>query len=100
MSIIRSSIRKLVIPVTKGVWIYSFILWAYIVADMFVFPQYQFSGISRLIPVPQNLIADLAFPLSFISFVAWEYLRHNGSPNSEVSSFKDEECRKFEEIIR
>lgn len=59
----------------KGVWIYCLILWGYIVADMFAFPQYQALGISKLIPIPQNLIADFAFPISFLSFVAWDYLR-------------------------
>jgi hypothetical protein len=26
-------------------------------------------------PIPQNLVADIAFPVSFICFVVWLYLR-------------------------
>jgi hypothetical protein len=83
-------LRQLGVPFAKGVWIYCLILWAYIVGDMFVFPQYQFSGISRLIPIPQNLIADLAFPLSFVAFVAWEYLRHQESAYAKGTSIEEE----------
>ncbi|HYB03681.1 MAG TPA: hypothetical protein VED17_04420, partial [Nitrososphaerales archaeon] len=37
--------------------------------------QYQYAAISRLIPIPQNLIAVIAFPVSFFAFIGWEYLR-------------------------
>ena len=67
--------NRLVLPFLKGLWIYTLILWIYIVADMFMFPQYQLDAISRLIPIPQNLIAIVAFPLSFLAFVGWEYVR-------------------------
>jgi len=71
----KSDRELLKLSFLKGVWIYCLILWGYIVADMFVFPEYQTLGISKYIPIPQNLIADLAFPISFLSFVAWEYRR-------------------------
>ena len=67
--------KRLVVSFLKGLWIYTLILWVYIVADMFAFPQYQYSAISRLIPIPQNLIAVIVFPVSFLAFVGWEYFR-------------------------
>jgi len=67
--------KKLIAPFLKGIWIYTLILWVYIVADMFAFPQYQYGAISRLIPIPQNLIAIIAFPVSFLAFVGWEYFK-------------------------
>ena len=67
--------KKLSLSLLKGSWIYFLILWVYIVADMFVFPQYQFGSISLYVQIPQDLIATIAFPASFITFVAWEYLR-------------------------
>ena len=70
-----SSVKKFVISLLKGLWIYCLILWAYIVADMFVFPQFQFGPITIYVRIPQDLIATIAFPVSFITFIAWEYLR-------------------------
>jgi hypothetical protein len=68
--------RKKVIALLLGIWIYSLILWGYIVVDSFLFPVYQTLPISKDIPIiPQNLIADIAFPLSFVCFVLWAYLR-------------------------
>ena len=71
----RVELKGFVLPFLKGLWIYTLILWIYIVADMFMFPQYQFDAISRLVPIPQNLIAIIAFPVSFLAFVGWEYGR-------------------------
>jgi hypothetical protein len=58
-----------------GLWIYCLILWAYIVIDSFLFPPFQYMSISTLIPIKENLIADVAFPISFVSFVLWVYSR-------------------------
>ncbi|MGH2639095.1 MAG: hypothetical protein ACRDF4_07435 [Rhabdochlamydiaceae bacterium] len=69
------SMLELKISLLKGIWIYTLILWAYIVLDMFLFPAYQYLGISKFIPIPENLLADVAFPMSFLSFVAWDYLK-------------------------
>ena len=84
----------------KGVWIYTLLLWVYIVADMFVFPQYQFSGISRLIPVPQNLIGDMAFPISFFAFVLWEYLKKVDTDGISESGSKYDPLKNSKEIPR
>jgi len=63
------------VSLLKGIWIYGLILWVYVAVDAFLFPEYQFLGISAWIPIPQNILADFAFPISFISFVWWEYLK-------------------------
>jgi hypothetical protein len=67
--------RALTLAILKGAWIYLLILWAYIVIDMFLFPEYQYLGISRYIPIPENLLADIAFPISLVCFIGWEYMR-------------------------
>ena len=67
--------RKFRSALLLGVWIYSLILWVYIVADSWLFPPYQYMSISNYIPIRQNIIADIAFPLSFVCFVFWVYLR-------------------------
>lgn len=93
--------RKLAESFLKGLTIYTLILWAYIVADMFVFPQYQYSPISRLIPIPQNLIGVIAFPTSFFAFVAWQYLRNTASASdSETPQLRNDGRRSTGEITR
>jgi hypothetical protein len=72
--------RKKFSALMLGVWIYSLILWAYIVIDSFLFPPYQYLPISNYIPIRENLIADVAFPLSFVCFVYWAYLRGQRGP--------------------
>lgn len=94
-------VRKLAIAFFKGVWIYSLILWGYIVADLFAFPQYQYSAISRYISIPQNLIADIAFPVSFVSFVLWDYLRKTESRQRlQTRMGSDNRRNKENEIAR
>jgi hypothetical protein len=58
-----------------GAWIYSLILWGWIGLNALLYPKYQTAHLSIYIPIPQNLIADIALPFSFICFVLWEYLR-------------------------
>lgn len=67
--------KKFVVALLLGIWIYALILWGYIVVDSFLFPPYQYLAISKYIPIKQNIAADLCFPISFVSFVCWEYLR-------------------------
>jgi len=71
--------NRFVLPLLKGLWIYSLILWAYIAVDRFIFPQFQFDNLSLYVPIPEDLIAVIAFPVSFLAFVAWEYLRSHQS---------------------
>jgi len=93
--------RKFAESFLKGLTFYALFLWAYIVADMFVFPQYQYSGISRFIPIPQNLIAVIAFPKSFFAFVGWQYLRNNDSErNSGKQKLREDGHRSTAEITR
>jgi hypothetical protein len=67
--------RLFALSLFKGLWIYSLLVWLYTIASTFLFPQYQYDQISIYIQVPQNLIADVSLPFSFVCFVAWEYLR-------------------------
>jgi hypothetical protein len=97
---LKALARKLLVPFLKGLWIYTLILWAYIVADMFVFPQYQYSAISRIVPIPQNLIAVVAFPISFLSFVLWEYKRNQNKSSSDESEIRNDARRSPNEITR
>ena len=97
---LRALLKKLVVPFLKGLWIYSLILWTYIVADMFVFPQYQYSAISRLVPIPQNLIAVVAFPISFLSFVLWELKRSQNTVGRNEFESRDDPRRNATEISR
>ena len=41
----------------------------------FVYPADQYDQLSIYVPIPQNLLAILAFPVSFVSFIIWEYLK-------------------------
>ncbi|HUI01151.1 MAG TPA: hypothetical protein VLX56_05935 [Nitrososphaerales archaeon] len=66
--------RELVLAALQGLWIYLLILWGYIVADSWLFPQYQYMAISVYVPLRQNMLADIAFPLSLVCFVLWRYL--------------------------
>lgn len=59
-----------------GLWMYSLIVWGWIGLNYYVYPKYQFEAISIYIPIPQNLLADAMFPVSFLSFVIWHYLRN------------------------
>ena len=38
--------KRFALPLLKGIWIFSLILWAYIIVDFLVFPQYQYSPIT------------------------------------------------------
>lgn len=67
--------RRFLLAFLLGAWIYGLILWVYVVVDSFIFPPYQYLAISKFIPIPQNVIADLAFPASFVCFVLWAYKR-------------------------
>jgi hypothetical protein len=68
--------NKLIVSLLKGIWIYSLILWLYIVADNLIYNfAHQYMPLSNYVPIPEDLIAVLAFAVSFLSFVSWEYLR-------------------------
>ena len=79
LEILEPDQRKFRTALFQGVWIYSLILWAYVVIDSFLFPPYQYLAISNYVPIKQNILADIAFPVSFISFVLWVYYRQQPS---------------------
>lgn len=67
--------RTFLIALFKGIWIYSLVVWLFVVASFFIFPQYQYDQISIYIPIPQDVIGVVSLPISFVSFVVWEYMR-------------------------
>ena len=67
--------RRLAVSFLLGLWIYCLILWAWVGLNYYLEPSLQFAPLSIYVPIRQNLAADLAFPISFISFVLWSYLR-------------------------
>lgn len=67
--------RRWALSLSLGLSIYSFIVWLWVGINYYVYPRYQFEGISAYIPIPQDLLADVAFPVSFLSFVLWYYLK-------------------------
>ena len=67
--------RKFLTSLFLGLWLYSLGLWGWIALNYYLFPAYQYGPLSIYIPIPQNLIADFAFPVSFICFVIWNYFR-------------------------
>jgi len=71
----RLRTRAFLTALFKGLWIYSLLIWVWVGINYYVFPQFQTGPITLYVWVPQNLVATIAFPVSFVSFVAWEYLR-------------------------
>lgn len=67
--------RRWALAWSMGIWIYSLLVWIWVGVNYYVFPRYQFEAISIYVPIPQNLLADVMFPVSFLSFVIWAYLR-------------------------
>lgn len=57
----------------KATAIYAFAAWLYVVANIFVFPQWQLTNVSQYIPIPTNVFGISAFATSFMSFFLWEW---------------------------
>ncbi len=66
--------KRLAAAFFEGLWIYSLILWAWIAVNYYIYPEFQTGPLTLYLPVPQNLVATIAFPVSFVSFVIWRYL--------------------------
>jgi hypothetical protein len=67
--------RRLVSSFLLGAWIYSLLVWGWIGLNLILNPRLQTARLTIYIPIPQNLIADIAFVFSFVCFVLWEYYR-------------------------
>ena len=67
--------RKFLTSLFFGMWLYSLVIWGWIALNYYLLPVYQYGPLSIYIPIPQNLVADIAFPASFVFFVIWHYLR-------------------------
>ena len=61
----------------KGTCIYSLGAWAYSVIQTWLTPQWAYSDFSRYIPIPLDLVAILAFCVSFASYVGMYNLVDN-----------------------
>ena len=64
----------LLVPVLKGVCIYSGLLWAYIVFTVIVRPEWQYFDLSVYIPIHENILAVASFAVSFLCYVSYQYL--------------------------
>jgi hypothetical protein len=60
--------------VLKGIWVYSLLLWVYIVVSVLLRPEWQYFELSVYVPIRENILAVVAFAVSFVSFVGWQYL--------------------------
>jgi hypothetical protein len=68
--------RLVLRSVMKGLWIYSLLLWGYIVASVLMRPQWQYFDLSVYVPIHQNILAVVSFAVSFFSFICWQYLKY------------------------
>ncbi len=59
-----------------GISLYSFLTWLYIVIIIIGWhPEWQYLNASIYIPIPNNILGDLALPISFVAFVlaVWKW---------------------------
>ena len=70
--------RVILLSVLKGITIYALLLWAYVALSVIVHPQWQFVNLSIYVPVQQDILALVAFVVSFLCFVGWQYLKSSG----------------------
>lgn len=45
--------------------------------NYYLLPAEQTGWLSIYIPIPQDLVAVIAFPFSFVCFVLWRYFRES-----------------------
>jgi hypothetical protein len=67
--------RKLAKAFFKGIWIYALLVWLYIVVVINAHPYALHWHLATLVPIRQDYVAVIAFAISGISFIIWEYLR-------------------------
>jgi len=61
--------KYLIKRLLRACWLYSFILWLYVVSNVYVFPADQLLNLSYYVPIPTNLLGVSAFAASFIFLV-------------------------------
>ena len=66
---------KPLLALLKAIWIWGLLTWVYVVATVLdpVTAPYLTSERSEYIPVPVDLVGLVAFGVSFIAFVLWEW---------------------------
>jgi hypothetical protein len=69
--------KKLLVALLKGIWIWGFAAWVYVVATVLdpVTTAYQFLALSEYVPIATNLVGVVCFAASFVAFVLWEDLK-------------------------
>jgi hypothetical protein len=72
--------RKFAKAFFKGIWIYALLVWLYIIVVINIYPYEVNWPFSTLVPIRQDYVAVVAFALSGICFIIWEYLRSSPSP--------------------
>lgn len=69
------NLRRFAASFFLGLWVYSLILWGWIALNYYLLPDQQTGPLTLYIRIPQNLVATIAFPVSFVGLVLWSYLR-------------------------
>ena len=66
---------KLLSSLLETVWIYSLLVWGYVVASILdpITFAYQFGPFSRYVPIPTDLVGLIAFTASAVSFALWKW---------------------------
>ena len=68
--------KKLLVAILKGIWIWGLLSWLYVVGIVFnpLTAPSQFWPLSVYVPLPTNLFGVSGFAISFVAFIAWEWL--------------------------
>jgi len=69
------NLRRFAVSFFLSLWIYALILWGWIGLNFYLQPDQQRGPLTLYVSIPQNLVATIAFPVSFIAFAFWAYLR-------------------------
>jgi hypothetical protein len=69
--------KKLATAVSKGVFVFSLLVWAYIIVEIHISPVIleRHYILATLVPIREDFMAVISFALSGIAFIIWEYLR-------------------------
>jgi hypothetical protein len=78
---------KFLVATLKGIWIWGLLAWLYVIADIHLCPPCQFYQLSVYVPIEENLFGDLAFGVSLVAFILWEWKKGgraaSGPPTSD-----------------
>ncbi len=73
----KRSYNNFYVSLFEGIWFYSFILWLYIAIENLIYPSMVYnSNFSYFIPIRSDLLAIIAFIVSFVFYVVWRMYRY------------------------